>query len=169
MARRARGGKNRYAWHGFYLNSPAIPADANNDIFVLYDPIDDDHQEEVVLQRVVLHYSIAMVSAAVTSQYGIGVYLVRRDDAGSMVSDINPLGTTAFDIEQNNQLFNRTHFFRPNDADGQPQSLTQVVEVKAKRKIQDPAMLVVVTRVNGTDAAIQHQFTARCLVKEGRF
>ena len=149
---------------------PQIPADAVNRIFVLYDPIDDDHREEVVLERVILQYDVYQVGTTSTDGIGLGVYLARRNAAGAMVSDIDPLGFTRFDIESNNQLWRATHNFRPNDADGQPQSYrSPQINIKAKRKIEDPAFLVMVIRVDAANSALQFTFNARALMKEGRF
>ncbi len=165
--RSAARGRVRYSWHGFYLPTPSQPGDTLNDVFVLYDPLDDDHQEEVVHERTILHYTVVNPSAT-TAVFGIGVYAARRDSAGGMVSDIDPLGNTAFDIESNNQLFNRTHLVRPQNTGAIESTFDVAVDIKGRRKIQDPAFLVLVTRVSVLTTC-QFTFTARSLVREGRF
>jgi len=163
-----RAGRVRYSWHGFYLAVPQQPVDILNRVFFLYDPLDADHQEEVVLERTILHYTIIQPNESTTSEIGIGVYLARRDIAGAMISDIDPLGTTAFDIEANYTLFNKIHTFRAKDVDASAPFIDETHEIKARRKIQDPAILVVVVRV-ADPSVLQFAFQARCLMREGRF
>ncbi len=172
MARRRspgrRPGRVRYSWHGFYLAVPQLPADVLNRVFILYDPLDDDHQEEVVHERTILHVSYRNPNETTDSEVGIGVYLARRDSAGAMVSDIDPLGVSAFDIESNYTLFNQIDMLRTKDVDAAAPTIEYTVNVKARRKIQDPSFLVVVVRV--ADASvIQFMFQARSLMREGRF
>ncbi len=165
---RARsGGKNRYAWHGFYQPTLIVPSDTNTDVFVLYDPIDDDHQEEVVLQRIRGWIQFQNTSTS-GDNVGVGMYLARRDAAGAMTSDVDPLGNTAFDIEINQTLW-LWQFDVPATATGTTREVySQPFDIKAKRKIEDPDILVLVFD-RATADRVGFQFTARCLLKEGRF
>ncbi len=169
MARRSRsGGKNRYAWHGFYLNASIEPADTTLDVFVLYDPIDSDHQEEVVLERTIVHFQCSNTATAGTGRIGFGLYLVEFNAAGTITSDMDPLGTTGFDIEANWQLWHKVVDLPAATSGQNVQQFEYDFNAKAKRKIEDPKALILAVR--GTTASRwRYMFQARALVKEGRF
>ncbi len=161
------GGKVRYAWHGFYQPTLIVPSDTNQDIFVLYDPIDDDHQEEVVLQRVRGWLQFQNTSTSGDS-VAVGLFSAERTGAGALASDLDILGATGFDIENNNTLW-----LWQFDVPGTPTGTLRTVyehtfDIKAKRKIEDPRFLVLVFD-RATADRVGFQFTARALVKEGRF
>ena len=106
MARRARGrgssrgGRNRYAWHGFYQPVLIVPPDVNNDLFILYDPIDDDHQEEAVLKRIRGEFYVQNTNAS-GAIIGFGIFLCERDSVGSILNAPSPRSPNKFDIEAN--------------------------------------------------------------------
>ena len=167
-AGRARsGGKNRYAWHGFYLPGLEVPSDLLQDVFVLYDSDDADHQEEVVLERI--RGRIQFQNTATSGDgVGVGIYLVELDNAGGMTSDVDPLGTLSFDIENNSTLW-LWQFDVPGTPSGTVRtSHFQDIDIKAKRKIENPQALVAVFDRLAIDR-VGFQFTLRALVKEGRF
>lgn len=168
MARGRKGGKPRYSWHGFYMNNPISPSDILTDVFVLYDPIDSDHQEEVVLQRTIIDMAVVNSDTVASGNIGFGLYLANRNSAAAMSSDIDPLGVTAFDVEANWQLWHHSVNLQKKVA-GQSE-IWQRFEFnsKAKRKIQDTQFLVMVIRGDTVDRW-KYQFTARCLLLEGRF
>ncbi len=170
MARRSgrAGGKNRYAWHGFYMATPLTPADTIEDVFVLYDAIDDDHQEEVVLERTIIHMQCSNPNTSAGGRIGFGLYLGTRNNAGAMSSDINTLGVSAFDVEANWQLWHKI-VHMPQAISGQADVQYEYdFNAKAKRKIEDPQFLILVVR-GDTASSWKYQFQARALVKEGRF
>lgn len=168
--RRARGsgGKPRYSWHGFYQIAATSPGDALIDVFKLYDPIDDDHQEQVVLQRVVGHVQCENPATAGEGRIAMGVYLATRNAAGAMTSDIAPLAITGFDIEANWTLWHRSYYL-PAAISGQQTIVYDYdFNIKAKRKIEDPQMLIFAIQ-GDTASRWKYMFQARCLMKEGRF
>ncbi len=167
MTRRS-GGKNRYSWHGFYMNTVITPADILLDVFKLYDPIDGDHNEEVVLQRTVIHMQCKNPDTVASGRIGFGLYLVERNAAGAMVSDCDPLGISSFDIEANWQLWHKNVDMSKHVSGQQPQIHEYEFNSKAKRKIEDPQMLVMLVR-GDTASRWNYMFQARCLIKEGRF
>jgi len=169
MARRSRGaGKIRYAWHGFYMAGANAPADILLDVFKLYDPVDADHQEEVVLQRIVGNIQIENPATAGEGRIAFGFYLASRDAAGAMTSDIDPLAITAFDIEANWTLYRKAFYLPPAIAGQQPLQYVFDFNIKAKRKVEDPRMVVMAIR-GDTASRWKYMFQSRCLVKEGRF
>jgi len=165
MARRP--GRVRYSWHGFYLFTPLIPPDIFQDIFVLYDPIDDDHQEEVVLERI--RGTITLRSESTNSTtHAMGLYIANRNAGGTFPNPPDPEGVAAFDIESNWTLWHRFDNLA-GEPSGQVADLRIInVDVKARRKIQDPQVLILVTD-RGTASASSLQFDLRCLLREGRF
>ncbi len=168
MARRAAGGKNRYAWHGFYQASALTPADTALDLFVLYDPIDADHQEEVVLERTIIHFQCHNPDTGGSTRIGFGLYLVEFDSAGVLTSDVDPLGVSAFDIEANWQLWHKIVDMPPAISGQQSIHYEYDFNSKAKRKIEDPRALVMLVQ-GATASRWRYMFQARCLIKEGRF
>ncbi len=167
MTRRS-GGKNRYSWHGFNMSSPSTPADTALDVFILYDPLDNDHQEEVVLERTIIHFQCRNSDTTSFGRIGMGLYVVELNEGGTITSDADPLGIAAFDIEANWQLWHQIVDMPTHIAGQQPTVFEYQVNAKAKRKIEDPKALVMLVR--GSAASVwTYQFQARCLVKEGRF
>ncbi len=174
MARRhgARGrpGRVRYSWHGFFMNTPLAPSDILRDIFVLYDPLDADHQEEVVHERTIGTMWVRNPNTSVESVIGFGIYVVNADDTRTVLNAPDPLGISAFDIESNWTLYN--HIvpmpIQPAADGGSIQYLRFDINVKARRKVQDPQMVVMVVRGSAVDRW-RYQFQARTLVREGRF
>ena len=166
--RTGRGaGRVRYSWHGFFGPTPNSVA-ITNEVFVLYDPTDTDHQEEVVHERTIFEYAVKNNATAGAVQVGLGIYLVEFDAAGAMTTDIDPIGNTAFDIESNSTLYGAFYEFPAAIAGQQTETKRVLVEVKARRKIQDPKALVMVMRADIVSRA-EVVFRARSLVREGRF
>ena len=153
MARRAgrSGGKDRYSWHGFSMVTPLTPANADINVFKLYDPIDGDHQEEVVLQRTIIHFQCRNSDTSSFGRIGMGLYLADRDSTGAMTSTIDPAGISAFDIEANWQLWHKIVDLPINIVGQQQRVFEYEVNIKAKRKIQDPKMLVICVRGTTND------------------
>ncbi len=150
------------------MSTPLTPSDTALDVFVLYDPIDDDHQEEVVLQRTILHFQCSNPSTSAGGRIGFGVYVVQRDISGGITSSVDPLAIGAFDIEANWQLQHKI-VQMPQAISGQHDvQYDYQIEVKAKRKIEDPRFLAVLVRGQAA-STWKYMFQARCLVKEGRF
>lgn len=170
MARRSRGRprggrRPRYSWHGFYQFALITPSDTAQDIFVMYDPIDDDHQEQVTLERIRGHITFSNTTTS-GDQVGVGIYVAERDAGGAMASDVDPLGVTGFDIESNNTLW-----LTMDDIPAVPTGTRRVnyrheIDIKARRIIEDPKFLVAVfDRV--TASRVAFNFNLRCLVREG--
>ncbi len=173
MARkRSRGGSRqagrvRYSWHGFYGPTPNSVA-ITNEVFVLYDPTDADHQEEVVHERTIFDWSMKNNATAGAVECGLGIYLVEFDAAGAMTTDIDPIGNTAFDIESNSTLYSIFHELPAAISGQQTQIREGHIEVKGRRRIEDPKALVMVMRATVVSRA-EVVFRARSLVREGRF
>ncbi len=173
MARRARGarrpGKVRYSWHGFFMNTPLAPSDTLRDAFILYDPLDNDHQEEVVHERTIGTMWVRNPNTSVESVIGFGIYVVNADEARTIVLAPDPLGIAAFDIESNWTLWHHIVPMPIQTAAGGAVDYIRIdINVKARRKIQDPQMLALIVRGSANDRW-RYQFAARTLVREGRF
>ncbi len=161
-----RPGRVRYSWHGFYQPIRVTTANTNLAVFLLYGSRDQDHQEEVVLERIVGQFSWA--SSGATDTVGMGLYVVELDTANVLQSDVDPLGNSDFDIEQNNTLFLWQQVVPTVPSGQMPPIYTKDINVKARRKIQDPQALVLVEAPT-TASRTNFQFNLRCLIREGRF
>ncbi len=165
MARQA--GRVRYSWHGFYQETPLTAADTAQDIFILYDPIDDDHQEEVVLERIRGTITTQSQAAQATTT-SMGLYVAARDAAGTIPNPPDPTGVTGFDIEANWTLWHRFLHLAGTPTGTLEQSVIVDIDVKARRKISDPHVLMFVQDRSDASAS-SIQFDLRCLLREGRF
>ncbi len=174
MARRSRGGSRRagrvrYSWHGFYQPTAVSLDVLVPKIFVLYDPRDADHQEEVVHERCIGRLNIQNVATAGFA-VGWGVYVVERDAAvpPNVPNVPDVLGFNAHEIESNWTLWHGSL-----DVPGTPTGVRRVVHsfdinIKARRKVQDPRMVVFIIEPTVIDRGL-FDFHIRTLVREGRF
>ncbi len=151
--------------------SRICPPDTSNDVFVLYDPIDADHQEEVTLERIRGLMQIGNDGTDSTNggvRVSWGIYLATRNAAGAMTSGIDPRGVTAFDIEANWTLLTESVQMNAAIAGQQTPQTFSRIDVKGRRKIQDPRFLALVINSDIANRAC-FKFQARCLMREGRF
>ncbi len=161
------GGKVRYSWHGFYQPTLIVPSDLLQDQFVLYNADDADHDEEVVLQRI-RGWIQFQNTATSGDSVGVGIYMVELDNAGAITSDVDPLGNLDFDIENHNTLW-LWQFDVPGTPSGTVRTVHSMeIDIKAKRKIEEPHALVVIFDRIAIDR-VGFQFTLRALMKDGRF
>ncbi len=156
----------KYSWHGFYQPTLLAITTQSNHIFALYDPIDDDHQEQATLVRVRGFYTIIGSEAAIDSAIGMGIYYAQRDSAGTLTTDIDPIAPDSFDIESNSTLWLRQFQFADVDATN---SITQIKgewDIKAKRKVEDPNWIILVARATSSND-FKIAFNCRVLLDDG--
>ncbi len=171
MPRRSHRGSGRrlrrkYAWHGFYQPTFSNVTSQALLVFVLYDPIDDDHMEQATLVRVRGFYTIKSTEVSIDGNIGMGIYYAQRDAAGAITTDIDPAGNTAFDIESNSTLWLRQFQFGDTDAANAVSSIRGEWDIKAKRKVEDPNWIILAVRADqSNDFAIA--FNCRVLIDEG--
>ncbi len=164
-----RAGRVRYSWHGFYQPTLISLDTLIPKIFVLYDPRDADHQEEVVHERTIGTLNV-QISAASGVAIGWGIYVVEGDGATppNVPNAPDVLGVSSFDIEANWSLWHGAQDFAGTPAGLQRMTYKIPIDVKARRKIQDPQLLVLIVEAAVIDRGL-FDFNARSLVREGRF
>lgn len=173
MARRARssrsGGRKarpRYTWAGFFLNGAQAPADTVEDLFVIYtaDLASGKQDTDVIHQRTIGNFWCKNPATAGSVDIGFGLYLAEVDAAGAVVSDIDVLGSTLFDIRDTNWLWRGRAHMDALVSGLQAQYQHFVVDVKVKRRIRLPSILVWV--VQGDQASRwTYFFDMRTLIK----
>ncbi len=168
---RSRGGsrrrlKRKYSWHGFYQPTLLPITTQSNHVFALYDPIDADHPEQSTLVRIRGWYTVISSETAINGNIGMGIYYGQRNSSGGLTTDIDPAGNSGFDIESNSTLWLRQMVFGDTDLTNATKRIDGEWDIKAKRKVEDPATIVIVIRADQSND-FEVAFNCRCLMDDG--